>query len=56
MYISSETRLLSANIQQTMYVLLLFKNKKYPDVDMPVAITQITGRQIAAEKIPSWKR
>lgn len=30
--------------------------RKYPNVDMPVAITQIAGRQIAAEKIPSWQK
>ena len=34
---------------------LALQAKKYPDVDMPTAITQIAGRQIAAEKIPSWK-
>lgn len=33
---------------------LALQAHKYPDVDMPVAITQIAGRQIAAEKIPSW--
>ncbi len=27
---------------------------KYPEVDMPEAITQISGRQIASIKIPSW--
>ena len=27
---------------------------KYPNVDMPVALTQIAGRQSAAEKMPSW--
>ena len=35
--------------------ILALQAKKYPDVDMPTAITQIAGRQIAAEKIPSWK-
>ena len=34
---------------------LALQAKKYPDVDMPTAITQIAGRQTAAEKIPSWK-
>lgn len=34
---------------------LALQAKKYPDVDMPAAITQIAGRQTAAEKIPSWK-
>ena len=27
---------------------------KYPKVDMPIALTQIAGRQTATEKIPSW--
>ena len=27
---------------------------KYPDVDMPAAVTQIAARQTAAKKIPSW--
>lgn len=34
---------------------LALQAKKYPDVDMLAAITQIAGRQTAAEKIPSWK-
>ncbi|WP_308745064.1 SAM-dependent methyltransferase [uncultured Bacteroides sp.] len=34
---------------------LALQAKKYPNVDMPTAITQIAGRQVAAEKIPSWK-
>ena len=34
---------------------LALQASKYPQVDMPTAITQISGRQIAAEKIPSWK-
>ncbi|EJX08280.1 hypothetical protein EVA_03601 [gut metagenome] len=33
---------------------LALQSAKYPDVDMPVAITQIAGYQMAAEKIPSW--
>lgn len=35
---------------------LALQAKKYPVVDMPTAITQIAGRQVAAEKIPSWKK
>ena len=27
---------------------------KYPDVDMPTALTQIAGRQTAETKIPTW--
>ncbi|WP_321519549.1 SAM-dependent methyltransferase [uncultured Bacteroides sp.] len=33
---------------------LAFQAKKYPDVDMPFVITQIVGRRIAMDKIPSW--
>lgn len=33
---------------------LALQAKKYPDVDMPFAITQIVGRKIAMEKISSW--
>lgn len=33
---------------------LALQSKKYPDVDMAVAVTQIAGRQVAARKVPSW--
>ena len=33
---------------------LALQAKKYPEVDMPVAVTQIVGRKIAMEKVPSW--
>ncbi|MDH6354007.1 16S rRNA G966 N2-methylase RsmD [Dysgonomonas sp. PH5-45] len=33
---------------------LALQSERYPDVDMPFALTQIKGRQIAKEKIPSW--
>jgi hypothetical protein len=33
---------------------LALQAKKYPDVDMPVAVRQIAGRQAAQHKIPSW--
>lgn len=33
---------------------LALQAKKYSDVDMPFAIEQIAGRQIAKHKIPSW--
>ncbi|MBP1594598.1 MAG: hypothetical protein H6Q12_1617 [Bacteroidetes bacterium] len=33
---------------------LALQAKKYPDVDMPTAVTQIVGRKIAMEKVPSW--
>ena len=34
---------------------LALQASKYPLVDMTAAITQIAGRQIATEKIPSWR-
>lgn len=34
---------------------LALQAKKHPDIEMPTAITQIAGRQVAAEKIPSWR-
>lgn len=34
---------------------LALQASKYPGIDMPTAITQISGRQIAAEKVPTWK-
>ena len=33
---------------------LALQAKKYPEVDMTFAVTQIAGRQIAAVKLPSW--
>lgn len=33
---------------------LALQAPKYPGVNMPAALTQIAGRQAAAEKIPSW--
>jgi 16S rRNA G966 N2-methylase RsmD len=33
---------------------LALQAKKYPEVDMAFAVTQIAGRQIAAVKLPSW--
>ena len=32
---------------------LALQGKKYPGVDMALAVTQISGRQIAEQKIPS---
>ena len=34
--------------------LLALQAKKYPEVDIPVAVTQIAGRQVAETKVPSW--
>ncbi len=55
MQISSETRRFIREHQSDDIRTLALQAKKYPNVDMPVAITQIAGRQVAAEKIPSWK-
>ena len=33
---------------------LALQAKRYPDIDMPFALQQIAGRQIAKEKIPDW--
>ncbi|HMM03439.1 MULTISPECIES: SAM-dependent methyltransferase [unclassified Dysgonomonas] len=33
---------------------LALQAKQYPDIDMEMAIRQVTGRKIAKEKIPSW--
>lgn len=33
---------------------LALQSPKHPEIDMPTAITQIAGRQVATEKIPSW--
>lgn len=35
---------------------LALQASKYPEVDMPMALTQIAGRQMAEVKIPSWYR
>ena len=37
-----------------MYALWPFRRRKYPQVDMAEAVTQIAGWQIAVRKIPSW--
>lgn len=55
MQISPETLLFIRKHQADDVRALALQSKKYPHVDMPTAITQIAGRQIAAEKIPSWK-
>ena len=34
---------------------LALQEAKYPNVDMREAITQISGRQASASKIPSWQ-
>ena len=35
---------------------LALQAKKYPEVDMAMAVVQIAGRQIAEAKVPSWHR
>lgn len=34
--------------------ILALQARRYPDVDMPAAITQIAGRQTLSEKVPTW--
>lgn len=55
MQLSPETQLFIREHQSDNVRALALQAKKYPDVDMPTAITQIAGRKIAAEKIPSWR-
>lgn len=55
MQISPETQAFIREHQADDVRTLALQSRKYPDVDMPTAITQIAGRQVAAEKIPSWK-
>ena len=54
MQISAETiRFIEENAKADVRSLAL-QAKKYPEVDMAVAVVQIAGRQIAEAKIPSW--
>ena len=53
--ISPETRQFINEHQSDDVRNLALQARKYPDVDIPAAITQIAGRQIAAEKIPACK-
>lgn len=55
MQISPETQAFIREHQADEVRTLALQSRKYPDVDMPTAITQIAGRQVATEKIPSWK-
>jgi flavodoxin/16S rRNA G966 N2-methylase RsmD len=54
MQISPETQLFIREHSSDDVRVLALQAKKYPDIDMPTAITQIAGRKVAAEKIPSW--
>ena len=53
--ISPETQLFIREHSSDDVRALALQAKKYPDIDMPTAITQSAGRQVAAEKIPSWR-
>lgn len=53
--ISPETQLFIREHSSDDVRALALQAKKYPDINMPTAITQIAGRQVAAEKIPSWR-
>lgn len=53
-HISPETRQFIREHQSDDVRNLALQAKKYPKVDMQIAITQIAGRKVAAEKIPSW--
>ena len=56
MQISPETlRFIEENARADVRSLAL-QAKKYPQVDMAVAVVQIAGRQIAEAKVPSWHR
>ena len=56
MQISPETlRFIEENIRADVRSLAL-QAKKYPQVDMVMAVVQIAGRQIAEAKVPSWYR
>ncbi len=54
MQISPETQLFIREHSSDDVRVLALQAKKYPDIDMPTAITQIAGRKVATEKIPSW--
>ena len=53
--ISPETQLFIREHSSDDVRTLALQAKKYPDINMPTAITQIAGRPVAAEKIPSWR-
>ena len=56
MQISPETlRFIEENLKADVRSLAL-QAKKYPQVDMAMAVVQIAGRQIAEAKLPSWYR
>ena len=56
MQISSETLLFIEQNSRADVRTLALQAKKYPQVDMAMAVVQIAGRQIAKVKLPSWHR
>ncbi|NDV63709.1 SAM-dependent methyltransferase [Bacteroides sp. 224] len=54
MAISPETRRFICEHAHEDVRLLALQARKYPEVDMPMAITQIAGKQTMAQKVPSW--
>ena len=54
MQVSAETLQYIKEHQHDDVRLLALQAKKYPEVDMTFAVTQIAGRQIAAVKLPTW--
>ena len=56
MQISPETLLFIEENARADVRSLALQAKKYPQVDMAVAVVQIAGRQIAEAKVPSWYR
>lgn len=54
MHTTPETQRFIREHQQDNVLQLALQSGKYPDVDMPFAMQQIAGRQLAAAKIPSW--
>ncbi len=54
MQLSSETLKFIKEHQEEDMRMLALQAARYPLVDMPAAITQITGLQIIKEKVPAW--
>ena len=54
MQISTETLLFIEENAHADVRTLALQAKKYPQVDMAMAVVQIAGRQIAEAKVPSW--
>lgn len=54
MYLSPETILFIREHRNDDVHSLALQAKRYPQVDMPLAIVQIAGWQATVSKIPSW--